>query len=146
MISIARCTLRLFICCTSVGILAMRSAIVSTSRSSASAAKARLAKPTRTASLPLIASPVSIISIAGLRPHSQAWNWLSGGLIIRTGGEAILASSAPENRAQGGAGPGPPAPAPPGPPGVYGLGGGPDPETAPAPLPDPGPAPAHGCE
>jgi hypothetical protein len=40
----------------------------------------------RTASTPLIASPVSISSMALRMPTSQGWNCMSGGLISRTGG------------------------------------------------------------
>lgn len=56
----------------------MRDATASTCSSSSSTGKAALAQPTRTASRPVIESPVSIASIALRIPIVHAWKCMSG--------------------------------------------------------------------
>ena len=84
--SMARCTTRLLMAWRSGGTLATRSAMASTSSSSRSAGKARLAKPASTDSAPLIESPVSIASMARRKPSSHGCQAMSGDDIRRTGG------------------------------------------------------------
>ena len=60
--------------------------MATTSSSRRLSGKDRLAKPMRTASSPVIASPVSISSMARRSPSSTVWYCQSGGLATRTTG------------------------------------------------------------
>ena len=78
MYSICRCTARLLSCTTSGGMAATRWATASTASSSSASGKAALAQPSATASIPLMESPVIIISIARRMPRNQTWKCISG--------------------------------------------------------------------